>query len=255
MRTKRTEFLYRLGLTLLVLQIVAFVLSFGKQRWFWGAVWLGPNGRYLLLGLPVTLLVSLLALAAGAVLGVAAGLGRLSRHLVPNHLATMYVEVIRGTPLLVQLLIAYFCVSQVTGIQDKFTMGVLALAFFSGAYVAEIVRAGIESVPRGQMEAARSLGMSHRRAMFRIIGPQALRNALPPLAGQFINLVKDSSLLMIIGVAELTKRADEVTASTYAHFEVLLPLAGLYLAMTLPLSLFTQWLEKRLGGDSRGHHL
>jgi len=255
MRSKTTEILARIGLTVLVLALFGLAVSFSKDLWFWRDVWISRSGRYLLLGLPVTLFVSFVAILVGLVLGVAAGLGRLSPRLVPNHLAGMYVEFIRGTPLLVQVMIAYFCVSQVTGIQGKMANGILALGFFSGAYVAEIVRAGIESVPRGQTEAARSLGMSHGQAMRKIIGPQALKNALPPLAGQFITLVKDSSLLMFIGVSELTKRADEVSASKHAHFEVLLPLAGLYLVVTWPLSLFTQWLEKRLGGDPRGHRI
>ena len=110
----------------------------------------------------------------------------------------------------------------------------------------EILRAGVEAVPRGQLEAARSLGMSQYRAMLHVIGPQAIKNALPPLTGQFLNLIKDSSLLMMIGVTELMKRSEDLQGGVHAPFEVYLPLAGFYLLLTFPLARFTGWLEKRL---------
>ena len=255
MTARNAERLKRLAVTAVLGILITWVISGAKEIWLWRDVWAGPNGRYLLLGLPVTLLVSGAAMVVGVVLGVAAGVGRLSPRVVPNQLATLYVEFVRGTPLLVQIYIAFYCVTLVVPLESRLLVGILALGTFSGAYIAEIIRAGVESVPRGQMEAARSLGMTHGQAMVRIIGPQALKNALPPLAGQFISLVKDSSLLMIIGVLELTKRAGEVKAATYSNFEILLPLAGLYLVLTYPLSRFTQWLEKRLGGDDRGHRI
>jgi polar amino acid transport system permease protein len=165
------------------------------------------------------------------------------------------VDLVRGTPLLVQILIVYYCIGNLVRLDDQLLLGALALGVFSGAYVAEIVRAGIESVPRGQSEAARSLGMSHRQAMFHVVGPQALKNALPALTGQFINLIKDSSLLSVIGFTELTKRGEQVYTSTWATFEVFLPVAGLYLLLTLPLTKYTDRLERRLAGRVRGHRI
>jgi polar amino acid transport system permease protein len=248
-------FLQKTALTVLLLAVLGWIVAQAKTNWFWADVWSPKNRLYILGGLGVTIVVSLGAMAGGLVLGVLAGLGRMSRRLVPNHFATLYVEFVRGTPLLVQILIVYFCVGQMVGITDKILLGTCALAFFAGAYVAEIFRAGVESVPRGQVEAARSLGMNHMQAMIHVIGPQALKNALPPLAGQFISLVKDSSLLMLIGVTELTKRSMETGGSHYATFEVYLPLAGLYLLLTFPLSRLTQRLERKLGSDARGHRI
>jgi polar amino acid transport system permease protein len=231
--------------------LVILLLTSADYRWRWVDVWTSGNTEWILGGLVWTLLVSAGSMVVGLLLGVAAGLGRMSSRLVLRFYATIYVEVIRGTPLLVQILIVFYCLSTVIRVEEQLVLGIIALGFFSGAYVAEIFRAGVEAVPRGQMEAARSLGMSHRQAMIHVVGPQALRNALPPLAGQFISLVKDSSLLMLVGVPELSKRADELAAMKYSPFEVYLPLAGLYLLLTLPLSRFTQWLEKKMGGGRR----
>jgi len=131
------------------------------------------------------------------------------------------------------------------GVMPPLWYGVLALAIFTGAYVAEIVRAGIQSVHRGQMEAARSLGLNYSQAMRRIILPQAFRRILPPLAGQFISLVKDSSLLGVIAVRELTKATREVVSSSLQPFELWILCAVLYLVLTFTLSLLIQQLERR----------
>ncbi|MHC4469461.1 MAG: amino acid ABC transporter permease [Planctomycetota bacterium] len=253
MRAK--ELTLRTAITLAVAAFLVVALSLTDYRWTWRDVWNAGTVELMAGGLLYTLLVSLGASVLGLILGVTAGLARLSRRLLPNQLAAIYVEAIRGTPLLVQIFIALYCVGTVTGLDDRTLVGITALGFFAGAYVAEIVRAGIEAVPRGQMEAARSLGMTHGQAMRHVIGPQALKNALPPMAGQFISLIKDSSLLMIIGVGEMVKRADEIHAATYSAFEAYIPLAGLYLVLTFPLSRFTQWLERRVGGAVREHRL
>ena len=231
--------------------LIVWVVWRTKGHWYWNDVWSAANRDYILGGLLLTLVVSAGAMVVGTALGIVAGLGRMSRRIVPNQLATLYVEFIRGTPLLVQIYIAWFCVTHMVGLTDRTVTGILALGFFSGAYNAEILRAGVEAVPRGQMEAARSLGMSHVAAMVHVIGPQAIRNALPPLTGQFINLVKDSSLLMMIGVSELMKRSEELQGTISAPFEVYLPLAGLYLLITFPMSRFTRWLERKMGGPRR----
>ena len=161
---------------------------------------LGP----LMQGLWTTMWISAVASVLALVIGLLTGLCRISSNLTLRGLAAIYVEFIRGTPLLVQIFIAYFFIGTVFNL-NRNVAGVGALAIFAGAYVAEIVRAGIQSIPRGQMEAARSLGMSAFQAMLYIILPQALKRILPPLAGQFISLIKDSSLVSVIAITDLTK--------------------------------------------------
>ena len=202
----------------------------------------------LALGLWLTLKISAVALVFALLLGVIAGLGRVAQNPAARNLAATYVELIRGTPLLVQIFIFYFFVGTVLNL-SAFTAGVAALSVFTGAYVAEIVRAGIEAVPRGQMEAARSLGMSYAQAMRHVVLPQAFRQSLPSLAGQFINLIKDSSLVSIMALTDLTKAGREVVSSTFSPFEVWFTVAALYLLLTGSLSLLVRRLEKRLAHD------
>lgn len=205
---------------------------------------LGP----LTLGLWLTLKISAGSLVFALLLGVIAGLGRVAHNPAARALAATYVEIVRGTPLLVQIFIFYFFVGTVLNL-SAFAAGVAALAVFTGAYVAEIVRAGIEAVPRGQMEAARSLGLSYSQAMRYVILPQALKKSLPPLAGQFINLIKDSSLVSIMALTDLTKAGREVVSSTFSPFEVWFTVAAMYLLLTGALSLWVRRLEKRLAHD------
>jgi len=156
--------------------------------------------------------------------------------------------------LLVQIFLWYFVVGTVInsilaqsglGQISPLWFGVMALAIFTGAYTAEIVRAGIQSVHRGQMEAARSLGMNYAQAMRKVILPQAFRRILPPLAGQFISLVKDSSLLGVLSIRELTKASREVVSSSLQPFEIWIVCAILYLVLTFTLSMFVQYLERK----------
>ena len=196
-------------------------------------------------GLVTTLQLSILALLFALPIGLLAGLGRVSTNPAARNLAATYVELIRGTPLLVQIFIFYFFIGTVLSL-SRMTAGVAALAIFTGAYIAEIVRAGIESIPKGQMEAARSLGMSYPQAMCHVILPQALRRTLPPMAGQLINLIKDSSLVSVIAITDLTKAGREVVNSTFSPFEVWFTVAAMYLALTAGLSLLIRRLELKL---------
>jgi len=196
-------------------------------------------------GLWVTIWISFSSGCIGLVLGLVTGLCRISRNPALRGLSTTYVELIRGTPLLVQIFIFYFFIGTVLNL-DRMVAGVGALAIFAGAYVAEIIRAGIQSIPRGQMEAARSLGMTMSQAMTHIILPQAVKRTLPPLAGQFISLVKDSSLVSVISITDLTKSGREVITTTFATFEVWFTVAALYLVVTSVLSQVIQWTERRL---------
>ena len=198
----------------------------------------------LLIGLWLTLKMSFVSVILAVIIGLVTGLARISSSPAPKWLAIGYIELIRGTPLLVQIYIFYFFIGQLFSLSNE-VAGVLALSFFAGAYVAEIVRAGIQSIHRGQMEAARSLGMSYPQAMRFIILPQAFKRIMPPLAGQFISLIKDSSLVSIIAITDLTKAGREIATSTFSPFEAFFTVAALYLILTFSLSMFVQYLERR----------
>ncbi|WP_281648015.1 amino acid ABC transporter permease [Parendozoicomonas sp. Alg238-R29] len=198
----------------------------------------------ILKGVAVTIELSLYAGVLAIILGTLAGLAKISPNPMLRDFATLYVELIRGTPLLVQIFIVYFFIGTVLDL-DRFTAGVIALAVFTGAYVAEIVRSGIESIHKGQMEAGRSLGMTYGQTMRDIILPQAFKRVLPPLAGQFINLIKDSSLVSVISITDLTKAGREVVSSTFSPFEVWLSVALLYLVITGVLSFVVRRLERK----------
>jgi polar amino acid transport system permease protein len=221
-----------------------------QNGWQWHRVWGDadrPGYRNLFLeGLGTTLLVSLGALCVALVLGFAGGLARLSRRAWLSQLGAVYVEVVRGTPLLVQIFIAVYCVGYALGIAGETTLiGVLTLGTFAGAYVTEIVRGAVESIDPGQTEAALSQGMTRGQVLRHVLLPQAFRRMLPPMTGEFVSLVKDSSLLSVIGVLELTKRANEANSVVLRPFEIYFPLALLYLAITFPLSRLARRLELR----------
>jgi polar amino acid transport system permease protein len=199
----------------------------------------------LLLGLFITLKLSIFSIILAIILGILTGLMRISKNPALKKLAITYIELIRGTPLLVQIFIFYFFIGTVLQL-DRFTSGVAALGVFAGAYVAEIVRAGIQSINKGQTEAAKSLGMNYFQTMRYIILPQALKRTIPPMAGQFISLIKDSSLVSVISITDLTKAGREVVTSTFQPFEVWFTVAALYLIITTTLSFLTQLLERRL---------
>ncbi len=219
---------------------------------------LGSYARWragiLMQGLWLTLKVSVIAIVFGVLIGLFGGLARISENPAFKWLAITYIELIRGSPLLVQIFIWYFVLGTLIntilakqGIVQipPLWFGVAALACFAGAYVAEIVRAGIQSIHRGQTEASRSLGMTYVQSMLHVILPQAVRRILPPLAGQFISLIKDSSLLGIIAIRELTKATREVVTTSLQPFELWFLCALLYLFLTFTLSMLLQYLERR----------
>jgi polar amino acid transport system permease protein len=219
---------------------------------------LGGFGKWkvgiLLQGLWLTLKVSMIAIIFGVFIGLFAGLARISDNPALKWGAISYIELIRGSPLLVQIFIWYFVLGTLIntllarqGISQvpPLWFGVAALATFTGAYVAEMVRAGIQSISRGQTEASRSLGMTYVQSMIHVILPQALRRIIPPLAGQFISLIKDSSLLGIIAIRELTKATREVVTTSLQPFELWFVCALLYLVLTFSLSMLLQYVERR----------
>lgn len=209
----------------------------------------------LLQGMWITIKVSLYSIFFGIIIGLLGGIARISTNPAAKWSAITYVELIRGSPLLVQIFIWYFVLATlINEILKKYGIaeipalwyGVAALACFTGAYVTEIVRAGIQSIHRGQIEAARSLGMTNTQALIHIILPQALRRILPPLAGQFISLIKDSSLLGMIAIRELTKATREAITTSLQPYEFWFVCALLYLVMTFAFSMFVQYLERRM---------
>ena len=216
-----------------------FFYHAGEGRGLWGWV-TGP----LVTGLWMTLKISIISVVCAIIIGLVTGLARISDQPALRWLAVGYIELVRGTPLLVQIFIFYFFVGTVLNL-SRFAAGTAALAVFAGAYVAEIVRAGIQSISKGQMEAARSLGMNYFQAMRYIILPQAFRRILPPLAGQFISLIKDSSLVSVIAISDLTKSGREIITSTFSTFEIWFTVAGLYLVLTFSLSMVIGWMERR----------
>lgn len=198
----------------------------------------------LLEGLMVTFRISGVSLVLAFVLGLVTALFRLSNSFLARLLARGYLEIIRNTPLLVQLFFIYFVLGPILDI-DRFTSAVLALSLFEGAYASEIFRAGIVSIHKGQWEAAHSLGLSTLETYRYIILPQALRRILPPLTGQAVSLIKDSALVSVIAVYDLTMRGQEIIAETYLAFEVWFTVAAMYLVVTVTLSTLVYIMEKR----------
>ena len=200
----------------------------------------------LLIGAGVTIQITVLSTAIGFVIGLVVGVARISNLRVLRMLAEVYVEFFRGTPLLVQIFLFYFALPVITGQRiDPFIAAISACGINSGAYVAEIFRAGIQSVDDGQMEAGRSLGMTWLQTMRYIIVPQAFKRVIPPLGNEFIAMLKDSSLVSVIGFEELTRRGQLIIAKTYGSFEIWMSVAVIYLVMTLTISRFVAYLERR----------
>jgi polar amino acid transport system permease protein len=173
-------------------------------------------------------------------------LARRSAFLPLRYTAVAYVETVRGLPLVVLVLFGFYGIANAIGWNDRVSVGIVVLSLFSGAYIAEIIRAGIESVGRSQWDSARAIGLTAAQTYRFVIFPQVLRQVLPPVAGQFSSLIKDSSLLYIIGIPELTFAANQINSATYSTFESFVPLGICYLVLTLPVSLWTKYLESKV---------
>ncbi|MFM8579149.1 MAG: amino acid ABC transporter permease [Planctomycetaceae bacterium] len=218
--------------------------------WNWSTVW-----RYRAVfwkGWWTTLALSAASLVASGAVGLAAAILLRSRFTLLQAVARVYVELIRGTPLLVQLLVGWYVVAAAMRVESDYrhVVGVLVLALFSGAYMAEIFRGGLDAIPRAQIDSARAIGLTAWQTLSLVVMPQAVRIVLPAVAGQFVSLVKDSSLLSVISIEEFTFAARNVNSATYSTLESYLPLAIGYLAVTLPLSSFSRWLEHRFRYES-----
>ena len=209
-------------------------------------------------GIWVTLYTTMISFVLVLILGLVGGLGRTSRNKIIRGIASVYVEVVRGVPLLVQLIIWYFAfpamvkdLGHAWNIQyfidykaNPIVMAILGMTVCYAAYMSEVYRAGIESIPKGQMEAARSLGMTYFQAMGHVILPQAVRVILPPIGNEFVTLLKDSSLVSVVAVADLTRRGREFMAANFIPIQTWMMVALLYLVMTLVAARVVKWLEK-----------
>lgn len=217
-------------------------------------------------GIGVTLRISITSFFTIIVVGILGGLGRISGNRIVRGASSLYVEVVRGIPLLVWLLYIWFALPQVLqtlgkALQpiapavgayfanlrlDPFIAAVIGFTVCYGAYMTEIFRAGIESISKGQMEAARSLGMSYAQAMRYIVLPQAIRVILPPVGNEFVTLLKDSSLVSVLAVSDLTRRGREYVARSFLSFETFTMIALIYLLMTLIFTRVARWIEQRM---------
>ncbi|MDB2161402.1 amino acid ABC transporter permease [Clostridium butyricum] len=203
--------------------------------------------NYFLEGTGITIVLALCAVILGTILGLLLSLLRRSRFKILSLLAKIYVEFVRGTPILVQIYIIYIGLPKLIGTDlPDITVGAIALSLNSGAYISEIIRAGIDAVDKGQMEAARSLGMNQRLAMFEVVIPQAFKNILPALGNEFISVIKESSMVSVIGVAELMYKAGIVRGNTALGLEPILVAAGIYFVLTFILTRGLSYVERRL---------
>lgn len=203
-------------------------------------------------GLVWTLLIALLAVIFGVILGSILCFMKKSKFILLKVIANIYIEIVRGTPVLLQVYIVYFGLTAFGIKLGAFTSAIIALSVNSAAYVAEIIRSGIEAVDSGQMEAARSLGMTSKMAMLNIILPQAIKNILPAIGNEFVAVIKESSMASVIGVAEIMYASKIVTGATYRSMEPLMIAAIFYFILTFTLGRLMGYLERRLkASDSR----
>ncbi|NVN89396.1 MAG: amino acid ABC transporter permease [Desulfuromonadales bacterium] len=214
-------------------------LAFGKPDSYMAIFRFVPDG------ILVTFKVTIGSILLAIIVGLIAGLGRISTNRYINGAASLYVEVIRGIPLLVQLFYIYYALGRFVKIPDIIS-AIIAMAVCYGAYMGEIFRAGIQSIPKGQMEAALSLGMSRSQALRQVILPQAFKVVLPPIGNEFIALLKDSSLVSILAVSDLLRRGREYASETFSYFETYTVIALIYLVMTLFFSKLIGMMEERL---------
>jgi glutamine transport system permease protein len=201
----------------------------------------------LLIGLKWTVLITIFGLLIGFILGAISGLSKISRNIYLQKLAGLYIESVRGTPIMVQVMFIYFGLPMALGMRiPPMVAGIVAIAINSGAYIAELVRGSFQSIETGQTEAGRSIGLTHFQTMYYIIWPQALKRMIPPLGNQFIISLKDTSILVVVGVGELTRTGQEIIASNFRAFEVWITVALMYLVMTLSISKVLNYIEKKM---------
>ncbi|HDG0931697.1 ABC transporter permease subunit [Staphylococcus aureus] len=207
-------------------------------------------GSFFLKGIKITILISLIGVALGSILGAFVALMKLSKIKIISWIASIYIEILRGTPMLVQVFIVFFGITAALGLDiSALVCGTIALVINSSAYIAEIIRAGINAVDKGQMEAARSLGLNYRQTMKSVIMPQAIKNILPSLGNEFVTLIKESSIVSTIGVGEIMFNAQVVQGISFDPFTPLLVAAALYFVLTFVLTRIMNMIEGRLNAS------
>ncbi|HCU0865553.1 TPA: ABC transporter permease subunit [Staphylococcus aureus] len=207
-------------------------------------------GSFFLKGIKITILISLIGVALGSILGAFVALMKLSKIKIISWIASIYIEILRGTPMLVQVFIVFFGITAALGLDiSALVCGTIALIINSSAYIAEIIRAGINAVDKGQMEAARSLGLNYRQTMKSVIMPQAIKNILPALGNEFVTLIKESSIVSTIGVGEIMFNAQVVQGISFDPFTPLLVAAALYFVLTFVLTRIMNMIEGRLNAS------
>lgn len=200
-------------------------------------------------GVKMTLILAVFTVIFGVLFGTFLAIMKISKNVFLKSIASIYIEFIRGTPVLVQLYIIFYGLPSIGVKLPEFIAGTIALSINSSAYVAEIIRAGIQGVDKGQMEAARSLGVSYKAAMRYVILPQAIKNILPALGNEFVTVIKESSIVSVIGIGELMYNADTIRGNTFKPFAPLIVAAILYFIMTFSLSKLMGKAERRLKTD------
>lgn len=230
---------------LLIILIGVFLFAFKQLNYSFRWHTLYEYRYKFWIGFKMTVFISMVSLLISLLLGIFFAYARHSKIILLNYLSYFYVEIIRGTPFLVQIFIFFYVIGTAFNITNRYVNGIVILALFSGAYVTEIIRAGVESIESSQKETAKSIGFTKFQMYRYIIIPQVIKRIMPPLAGQFVSLVKDSSLLSVIAVNEFTKNYQEVDSITFATIENLVLLAIGYLVLTVPISYFSKRLERK----------
>lgn len=226
----------------LLFAMFAWMFSTTEYNFDWVSVW-EYRGKFID-GFFTTIKVSFFSLILSIMVGGFFAYAQKSSLIALRYFSYIYVETIRGTPLLVQILIFFYVFATSLGFEDRLLVGICIMAIFSGAYMTEIIRAGVESIGKDQHEASLALNFTNYQKYRFIILPQAIKRILPPMTGQFANLIKDSSLLSIIAIREFTMNAQEINAFTFSTLEAYIPLAIGYFILTYPISLLTKSLEK-----------
>ena len=201
-------------------------------------------------GFVMTVGISAASLVCSLVIGIPVAIGQNAHFLPIRYLCDFYVKIIRGTPLIAQIYLFYYIIGTAWGIDNRVVAGIIILSVFAGAYIAEIIRAGHESLARGPIEAARALGLTRMQCAVSIEIPQMISRVLPSLTGQFASIIKDSSLLSVIAVIELTQTMREISATNYNFFGCFLLLGALYFCMTLPIMFVSRYFERKLDYDA-----
>lgn len=239
-----TSVLFLLGMVCFSFLFFFLLAGSWRQVLQWEVIW-----RYRVVfyqGWIETIEIASLALCLSSFMGAVIVIARRSSFVFLKTIAFSLVEIIRGTPLLTQILFFFYVIAHQIGIENRFFVGVFILSLFSSAYMAEIIRGGIETIPLTQWESARMLGLTRFQVYRYVILPQVFHRLAPAVTGQLASLIKDSSLLSIMGLRELTMAAQQVNAATYSTLESYFPLACGYLLLTLPLSMGSRWIEKKL---------